>query len=87
MASRTLALSAAAASMVALPAIALPAIALAPAAHASAPAHSGTTHLWAKLTQLNNSGASGTVTASLTGDQLSICLLYTSDAADDCCRV
>ena len=72
MASRTLALSAAAASMVALPAIALPAIALAPAAHASAPAHSGTTHLWGKLSQLNDSGATGTVTASLTGDQLSI---------------
>lgn len=77
MASRTLALSAAAAGLVALPAVTLPALALAPAAHASTPAHSGTTQLWGHLSQLNDSGASGTVTASLTGDRLSIKIVST----------
>lgn len=70
MALRKIALTAAAASMVALPALTLsPA---AQAAQAAPAADSGTTQLWANLTQLNDSGASGKVTASLTGDQLSI---------------
>lgn len=66
MALRSIALTAAAASMVALPTLAL-----SPTAQA-APADSGTTQLWGNLTQLNDSGASGKVTASLTGDTLSV---------------
>lgn len=66
MALRKIALAAAATSMVAMPVLAL-----SPAAQA-APAASGTTQLWGNLTQLNDSGASGKVTASLTGNTLSI---------------
>ncbi|MDQ2850184.1 hypothetical protein V3G39_11205 [Dermatophilaceae bacterium Sec6.4] len=59
---KTLSLAAAGAACIALP------MTTAPAAFAS----SGTTNLTANLTQLNQSGASGKVMASLTGNQLQI---------------